>query len=58
MSIKCAILKLYDCILQMTGKVNYDVWHWIIGYTVDDMRIKRSFPNHPDVNSLTMGIII
>ena len=39
----------------MTGKVNYDVWHWIVGYTVDDMRIKRSFPNHPDVRALDIS---
>ena len=34
---------------QMVGHLNYDVWNWIVGYTVDDMRFKRSFPNFPDV---------
>ena len=36
-------------LLQMIGHLNYDVWKWIVGYTVDDMRFKRSFPNFPDV---------
>ena len=34
----------------MTGMLNYDVWRWIVGYTVDDMRIDKSFPNFPDVS--------
>jgi len=37
---------LYD--QDMIGHLNYDVWKWIVGYTIDDMRFKRSFPNFPD----------
>ncbi len=35
----------------MTGRVNYDSWNNIVGYTVDDMRIKYEFPSRPDVSS-------
>ena len=37
--------------LQMVGQLNYDVWRGIIGFVVDDMRIKRDFPNKPDVST-------
>ena len=36
--------------MQMIGSLNYDVWWWFVGYLVDDMRIKRDFPNNPDVS--------
>ena len=35
----------------MMGYLNYDVWHWIVGYLVDDMRIRKDFPLYPDVSS-------
>ncbi len=35
--------------MQMVGKLNYDVWKFATGYLVDDLRIKRDFPNNPDV---------
>ena len=35
----------------MVGQLNYDVWRGIIGFLVDDMRIKRDFPNTPDVST-------
>ena len=41
--------------LQMRGKLNYDLWRWIVGYTVDDMRIDHSYPNHPDVSHMTVN---
>lgn len=42
---------LFICLFfQMTGFLNYDVWNWIVGYLVDDMRIVREFPLHPDVS--------
>ena len=34
----------------MVGQLNYDVWRGIVGFVVDDMRIKRDFPNKPDVS--------
>ena len=37
--------------LQMIGQLNYDVWRGIIGFLVDDMRIKRDFPNKPVVST-------
>ena len=36
--------------VQMKGYVNYDVWHWIVGHLVDDLRISRDFPLRPDVS--------
>ena len=33
------------------GFLNYDVWNWIVGYLVDDMRIVREFPSYPDVSN-------
>ena len=36
----------------MVGFLNFDVWHWFVGYLVDDMRIKRDFPNNPDVSDI------
>ena len=36
--------------VQMVGMLNYDVWRSIVGYTVDDMRIVKSYPNFPDVS--------
>ena len=38
------------CALQSVGYLNYDVWRQMPGFVVDDMRIRRSFPNHPDVS--------
>ena len=46
---------LYVHVLQMTGFLNYDVWNWIVGYLVDDMRIVREFPLHPDVSTCPEG---
>ena len=34
---------------QLKGYLNYDVWHWVVGYLVDDLRIYREFPLYPDV---------
>ena len=34
----------------MVNRLNYDIWRWIVGYTVDDMRIDKSYPNYPDVS--------
>ena len=36
--------------VQMVGMLNYDVWRSIVGYTVDDMRIVKSYPKFPDVS--------
>lgn len=33
----------------MIGQLNYDLWHNPVGYLVDDLRIKRVFPTHPEV---------
>ena len=35
----------------MMGYLNYDLWHWIVGYLVDDLRIYREFPQYPDVRT-------
>ncbi len=32
------------------GYLNCDVWHWIVGYLVDDLRINRDFPLKPNVS--------
>ena len=40
---------------QSAGYLNYDVWRQMPGYLVDDMRVRRSFPNHPDVRGLVIG---
>ncbi len=42
---------------QMTGRVNYDTWNNIVGYTVDDMRIKYEFPSRPNVSSLLIILV-
>ena len=34
----------------MAGHLNYDVWQWIVGFNVDDLRIHPTFPNAPDVS--------
>ena len=31
------------------GEVNYDVWRWMSGYLVDDMRLWWNFPKYPEV---------
>ena len=40
--------------LQTRGYLNYDVWHWIVGYLVDDMRITKEFPLDPDVSTVQL----
>ena len=42
----------------MIGMLNYDVWMWIAGYTVDDMRIDKSYPNFPDVSFIVVATTI
>ena len=36
----------------MIGKLNYDVWKEVVGYLVDDLRVKRDFPTNPEVKQL------
>lgn len=50
----CMPVNLFPCILQMEGFVNYDVWHWIVGYLVDDLRINRDFPLYPNVSCVAI----
>ncbi|KAL5479330.1 hypothetical protein EMCRGX_G022839 [Ephydatia muelleri] len=38
---------------ELAGCLNYDVWRQMPGYLVDDMRVRRSFPNHPDIRQIT-----
>lgn len=33
----------------MIGQLNYDIWRHPVGYLVDELRIKRDFPSHPEV---------
>lgn len=33
---------------EMINRLNYDIWRWTVGYTVDDMRIDKTYPNYPD----------
>ncbi len=44
------IICVVDFFWQVTGRVNYDIWKHAVGYTIDDLRIKDEFPNHPDVS--------
>ena len=44
--------------IQMIGMLNYDVWRWIAGYTVDDMRLDKSYPNFPDVSFIVVATTI
>lgn len=50
------ILTSNDFDKTMVGFLNFDVWHWFVGYLVDDMRIKRDFPNNPDVRKVTSSL--
>jgi hypothetical protein len=34
------------------------VWHWIVGYLVDDMRIVREFPKYPDVSVVAKQVSV
>lgn len=34
----------------MIGQLNYDVWRNPVGYLVDDLRITKVFPKHPEVH--------
>ncbi len=45
------VINVHDVRMQMTGYLNYDVWHWVVGYLVDDLRINREFPQDPDVST-------
>ena len=45
----------YVCCFQASshlskGHLNYDVWRWVVGFMVNDLRIKREFPNKPTVS--------
>ena len=33
----------------MMGRLNFDIWRQPAGYLVDDLRIRRDFPSHPEV---------
>ena len=44
------VLRCLHFHFQSVGYLNYDVWKQMPGFVVDDMRIRRSFPNHPDVS--------
>ena len=39
------------------GQVNYDVWRWMSGYLVDDMRLWWDFPNHPEVHKMNLAFV-
>eukprot|EP00731_Ephydatia_muelleri_P026579 Em0018g679a len=36
---------------RATGQLNYDIWKLIVGFLVDDLRIKRDFPHKPTTRS-------
>ncbi len=61
-AIGCIVLPVisvttHNWFFQMTGRVNYDTWNNIVGYTVDDMRIKYEFPSRPNVSSLLIILV-
>lgn len=37
---------------KLKGYLNCDMWHWVVGYLVDDLRIFREFPLYPDVSRM------
>lgn len=47
-----AIQALPTPVPETVGRANYDVWRWIVGFMVNDLRIKKEFPNNPTVSYL------
>lgn len=48
---------MYCYLVQMVGMLNFDIWLWITGFLVDDLRISRDFHHFPDVSSPSLYCI-